>query len=901
MEDKATYSTCLACARNAAYQTAFCYHIGFGFGINHDKVLYWLKKCGRPISELEDEKLKVNLSGYYSSKVTKLHDEGYLAEHENPQFLNMKQRNDTKLLMLEYQLELENLRTAFDRSHPLVLEYQHYLAMTLVEIGELDEAEKLMQEVVAEYDILYKSEPAHPILLCSKSGLGAIYRGQGQNKEAESITRHVCEAELDNVEGRNMLHMERKKALASTMQALGQFDDAEMIQLELMEQVKCLVGPQDPFVIDLMSSLAQTYVDQRRYDDAETLQKQALAAVENTLGAKHPWILSIKTDIARAYTRNDLYEQAQDLFTQVLDSMDKKLGVEHPESLKIMEYLVGVYQYQDHLKEAEKLSLKMLKIVEKHHGREAPQTVSILSNLVSTYADQGKFKKAKNLQVEVVKIVTKLYKHGHENVLKELNELISIYIVRGRHRKAKILCKKTLQEYKILGEDHKDIIQTKAKLSDVYENQFKYKKAKSLRLQILNHYRQTLGSEDPLTLESITDLAGVMASLEKYKKAKTLYSEVLATCKKIYGDENIETARAMIGLASVCDYVKERPLKVTLDLQKQALAIFEHVLGPEHYESIDCSVVLANSHTTWGDFNEAERLQLRALRLTENTDDEVDLGQGLVIKTRMAVTYSGQNRFSKAKEILEEVVSYYRENDNLADEIALGAMDHLGETLGTLAQYDKQLDVWLEALEIHQGLLGTEDALLLPRMHNVMLGYKMLNRIDEAKQMALQIVQLTKQVHPNNESKIVIAEGFLGSIYTLEGDIDQAEKLVTRAVEFLMKKYGAEDGRTFAQLQFLNLIYTIQDKYKEAEEILKMMLNVENPPKDFDLHTTTIMSLLGSNYELQGRLDDAQNILKDVLRQDSEIYGQDHPFCKGTKDALARLDAKLIQKKNLSS
>ena len=103
--------------------------------------------------------------------------------------------------------------------------------------------------------------------------------------------------------------------------------------------------------------------------------------------------------------------------------------------------------------------------------------------------------------------------------------------------------------------------------------------------EVLAVCRRVLGSENPLTLDTLTNLALVYSEVGNYDAALPLSEEVVATTRRTRGADCEEAAHAIGSLAAVLnnvgEYARARPL------WEEALQLRLRLLGPSHLDTLN--------------------------------------------------------------------------------------------------------------------------------------------------------------------------------------------------------------------------------------------------------------------------------------------------------------------------
>ena len=135
------------------------------------------------------------------------------------------------------------------------------------------------------------------------------------------------------------------------------------------------------------------------------------------------------------------------------------------------------------------------------------------------------------------------------------------------------------------------------------------------RLESVYIREKTLGSDHPLTAESLGHLAYLLQAQGDLVGAMPLFERALAIREEALGPEHPDTARSLNTLARL--FQAQGELTKARPLMERALAIREKMLGPEHGYTANSLTAVAGLLSVQGDFAAARPLHERALAIRE--------------------------------------------------------------------------------------------------------------------------------------------------------------------------------------------------------------------------------------------------------------------------------------------
>jgi tetratricopeptide (TPR) repeat protein len=176
----------------------------------------------------------------------------------------------------------------------------------------------------------------------------------------------------------------------------------------------------------------------------------------------------------------------------------------------------------------------------------------------------------------------------------------------------------------------------------------------SLCAKLTPHLLARRGADDPSVFHLLGRTGEYFHGRAAYSQAAPLLRDALAICEKTLGPEHHDTAGSLNNLANVLraqgDLAGARPLF------ERALAIREKALGPEHPDTATCLNNLASVLKAQGDFAGARPLYERALAIREKAlgPEHSDTAESL---NDLAVLLSNEGDFAGARLLLKRALA----------------------------------------------------------------------------------------------------------------------------------------------------------------------------------------------------------------------------------------------------
>ncbi len=198
-----------------------------------------------------------------------------------------KEAKDDYRRLLEYAQKYQN--------NAAIATSQSNLAMVLNDLGELEEAEKLLRAALASDEKSYQA--GHPSIARSQSNLALVLKGLGGLEEAEKLLR---------------------SALASAEKSY---------------------QAGHPSIARSQSNLAMVLQDLGGLEEAEKLLRSALASDEKSYEARHPSVAIRQWNLAAVLKELEMLEEARDLIQKAHATLLQKLGPNHGHTHRVLSWL----------------------------------------------------------------------------------------------------------------------------------------------------------------------------------------------------------------------------------------------------------------------------------------------------------------------------------------------------------------------------------------------------------------------------------------------------------------------------------------------------------------------------------------------------------------------------------
>jgi eukaryotic-like serine/threonine-protein kinase len=186
-----------------------------------------------------------------------------------------------------YREALDLQLATHEAQEPVTAGVKHGLALVLLEVDELDEAEGLFRDALE----VYRANPAFTDgfdLSITLTSLGGLLTRRGDHAGAEPLLREAVDVRRQLLGDDHPRTAVALNNLARAYQAQARYDEAEPLLRESLEIRRRALGADHPEVATALNNLALGLVQTGRYDEAEPLHLESLALRRRAHGDRHP-------------------------------------------------------------------------------------------------------------------------------------------------------------------------------------------------------------------------------------------------------------------------------------------------------------------------------------------------------------------------------------------------------------------------------------------------------------------------------------------------------------------------------------------------------------------------------------------------------------------------------------
>ena len=462
-----------------------------------------------------------------------------------------------------------------------------------------------------------------------------------------------------------------------------------------------------------------------------------------------------------------------------------------------------------------------------------------------------------------------------------------------------------------------------------YQDLGLYPEARQQLERALALRQETLGKDDPATLEVLSDVARSYYLEGKYPAAERVYVQALGGLQRAYGDQHADVRAVMSDLAIVYQYegryAKAEVLtRRVLDIQRRlvgvddpetvtntanlaflylnqgkyrqaesqyvdALTRMRRLQGPDHPTTIDTVNALALTYRGLGKRQEAESMFREALDAQRRVVGP-EHPDTLVTMNNLALLYTNEGRYREASPLYEEVLAVRRRLLGPEHPDTLLAMNNLGNLYSESGRFSEAEPLFTAALDGRKRVLGVEHPNTLNAMTNIAQLTFRQGRWKDAETSFADILATRRRVLGVEHPSTLLTMNHLALVYTRRGRWEDADALLTSARESWRRAFGEEHQETLRTIDLQGDVAFRRGEYAQAEALLTKAFEGRLRVLGKD-HPDTLRSAVNVArlYRELGRTAEAESLFVATLGTERRLFGDEHPDTLTAMTGLADL------------
>ncbi|KAJ7071685.1 P-loop containing nucleoside triphosphate hydrolase protein [Mycena amicta] len=354
------------------------------------------------------------------------------------------------------------------------------------------------------------------------------------------------------------------------------------------------------------------------------------------------------------------------------------------------------------------------------------------------------------------------------------------------------------------GREHPNTIDATAKLAATFQKLGQYTEAQKLQEQVLETRTKLLGAEHPNTIDATANLAVTFRRLGQYTEAQKLEEQVLEKRTKLLDAEHPNTIDATANLAAT--FRRLGQYTEAQKLQEQVLETRTKLLGAEHPNTIDATAKLAGTFRRLGQYTEAQKLEEQVLeKLTKLLGSEHP--NTIDATANLAATFRKLGQYTEAQKLQEQVLEKRTKLLGAEHPNTIDATAKLAGTFRRLGQYTEAQKLEEQVLEKLTKLLGSEHPNTIDTTAGLAATFWSLGQYTEAQKLDKQVLEKRTKLLGAEHPKTIDATASLASTFLSLGQYTEAQKLQEQVLENSTRLLGSEHPSTIKATTNLAAIY----------------------------------------------------------------------------------------------
>jgi serine/threonine protein kinase len=375
--------------------------------------------------------------------------------------------------------------------------------------------------------------------------MGTVYFGLGLYDDAESLFRKALDLRRRVLGSDNPDTVETMIQLSETTTRPS---EGRQLLRDAIEIRRRTLGPDNPDTLVPMGMLAGWLAGEGRLSEGDKLARQVMEIRSRVHVPDSEATMNSLRYLLIVFMKEGKYSQAEQLDRQILDFRRRRQDADHPDVLIDEGWLAEVLLKEGQWSEAELLQRHGVETGRRVLGPDHFDQANHESMLAEILSQEGRYEEAERLHREALETRRRTAGPGSAPVLDSMNGLAQLLINTGRYSEAE----KLLREAAEIGERQAPLhLVAIAELGIALDGKGRHYEAEKLERESFDSMSQTLGLEQPNTLNAGLGLATILMHEGRYEEADKLAQQVQETNRHVRGERDPITAAATYTLARI--------------------------------------------------------------------------------------------------------------------------------------------------------------------------------------------------------------------------------------------------------------------------------------------------------------------------------------------------------------
>ncbi len=403
-------------------------------------------------------------------------------------------------------------------------------------------------------------------------------------------------------------------------------------------------------------------------------------------------------------------------------------------------------------------------------------------------------------------------------------------------------------------------------MAKTYENLGLFSKSHVLMEKVLEDRRETLGADNPKTLEAKAQMSSVLYREGNDAEAERLIRTTIDAQSRVLGADNLSTLESKDILARIL--LRQAHYVEAEKLERELIAVSSRDRLAENPQTLRFIDSLAQALGRQSRFAEAET-EYRQLLDKQRRSLGADNPDTLETMHNLANMFLAQGNYAEAEKLYRETFQVEQrvlgpEHPDTANEMT---------TLANTVRFDagrhsEAEDLYRKSLEIELRVVGPEHPYTTRTQEGLANILSEENRFPEAKTLLQQILIVRQRLLGNDHTDTLLSQYNLANVLKQEKQYGEAERLARETLRSQSRTLDADDPDIFASKSLLADILIAEHRPQEAEELARQAFNDQSRVLGPE-HPDTVESLwlLGTALVEMGQYEQAKMLYLDTLQR----------------------------------
>lgn len=393
--------------------------------------------------------------------------------------------------------------------------------------------------------------------------------------------------------------------------------------------------------------------------------------------------------------------------------------------------------------------------------------------------------------------------------------------------------------------------------------------------RLLQFYKSKYGTDHPLTVEAMQNLANTLYELGEYETALELQETIHKVASRVFGENSPEALTPLCNSAAI--YSQIGNYKKALEQAQKARDLCKKHLEDEHPLTLVAINFLVLAQTKSGNYREALSLGQRVLenyrKITSETSVEI-----LLVKNNLSMIYTHLEDHEAAGKILEEIYPVCKQMLGASNSITLTVLGNLGVNYSARGNGEKALEIATRVIEITHKVYGEKHPYTLLALSNSAEAFADIKEYETAKKLQAAAYDLGCEVLGETHPNVSLFLMRLANAHEALHDYKNALAMEEKAYALSCKALGDSHAQTIKIRQSLAEYHMQFGDYRRAVELSE---------KDYGV----FCELYGKAHEKTIRLTHSLSVRYHTIKEDAKALA----LCGDTYAAVCETHGPLHQ------